>query len=209
MDGWHKLLIVGCGRGATHYVTQVLRKCGADFAHETAGYKDGMASWFMPPDDPSIDQLWKCGQFKPCRVMEFRTVAHQVRHPLAVIRSWMSMPASRAQIEFIERHTTCSSRLSRLSFAMRYWLEWSLMCDTHSCYSYRVEQISKSMPQLAKKADVPFFEEAIWNTAPTNTTPNPARAVSWADLSECDAGLTKEIKDLASLYGYNGRCLHG
>jgi len=212
-----KLLILGCGRGGTHYVSEVMRAMGANFGHETV-CPDGMASWFMAADDPTIDHLWKDGSMRPVRVADFDTVVHQTRHPLAVIRSWQPMPATHLQLMFIEKHTSCRIAMSPLEFGMRYWLDWSRLCDekiTPFGSQYRVEGIEAYPVTLAMLSgvdntcspDPPFLlmsrgSKVISETPHSNKTTEELPAITWGDLYKVDFKLASEIQELAEGFGY-------
>lgn len=82
-----KLLVTGCGRSGTLYITSCLQKLGLDVRHEEpvppngVMGKDGMVSWFMTVDDsnPALGPGRK--------YYEFEYVLQLVRHPLKVIAS--------------------------------------------------------------------------------------------------------------------------
>ena len=54
-----KLLVTGCGRSGTLYITSYFQKLGLDVRHENpippngVMGNDGMLSWYMAVDDPN------------------------------------------------------------------------------------------------------------------------------------------------------------
>lgn len=81
----HFLLITGCGRSGTTYISAVLQEFGLDVRHECYG-ADGICSWPMTVVDDDLPWKWlPPGRNKD---MKFTHILHQVRHPLKVIASF-------------------------------------------------------------------------------------------------------------------------
>ena len=83
-----KVLITGCGRSGTSYMSSLMRKTGLDMPHEVMG-RDGMVGWQQARDTSGFD-----------------IVLHQVRHPLRAISSAQTIRIGSWRI--IRRQGICS-----------------------------------------------------------------------------------------------------
>jgi hypothetical protein len=110
MSGQEKrLLVTGCGRSGTKFIAALLQNLGMDVRHEQMG-ADGIATWCMAVE--SDDSPWGGGR----RGVHFKTILHQVRHPLKVIPSLLTFTSP--SWEFIEQYVPCP-RKSRSCCAPR------------------------------------------------------------------------------------------
>src|SRR5271169_6495414 len=75
------LLITGCARSGTGYISLFLQKCGMEIGHENTK-NDGVASWIMCTNAKHVP--WGVDSR---RRIKFAHIFHQVRHPLKVISS--------------------------------------------------------------------------------------------------------------------------
>jgi hypothetical protein len=142
----YRVLVTGCGRSGTRYTTFVLRRLGLDVPHERLG-RDGLASWTMAVDARERP-------FGPSSAaVRFDHVFHQVRHPLAVIRSVATFgPDSWA---FVYDHTPCSPGDPLVVRGAKYWLHWTAHADRLATWSYRVEALAEALPELCSRLGVP------------------------------------------------------
>jgi len=76
------IVIIGCARSGTKYISSLFNKVGYDVGHEKLG-KDGIASWGLVPDSGKVPYG---PSFSELRGRDM-TVIHQVREPLAAIAS--------------------------------------------------------------------------------------------------------------------------
>jgi len=219
-----RVLITGCGRSGTRYMTFVLRRLGLDVPHERLG-RDGMASWTMAveaaerPYGPASDAV------------QFEHVFHQVRDPLAVIRSVETFgPDSWA---FVYAHTSCRPEDPPLVRGAKYWLHWNDHAERLACWRYRVEDVASALPDLCARLGVAFRPVAARVPADVNTrrrgralhladelaerlhvdvprrlrdrlatTSRPEPPLTWDELEATDALLADRVRERALAYGY-------
>jgi len=121
-----KILITGCGRSGTRYVSEALKEWGLDVGHEIEG-KNGTADWYKALNPKGYD-----------------LVLHQVRHPLDAIMTLHTL--SDQSWEFISKNTTVKESDPMDLKCMKYWFEWNLMAEHFSIATYRVEAITPLFP---------------------------------------------------------------
>ena len=218
-----RLLITGCGRSGTRYMTFVLRRLGLDVPHERLG-RDGMASWTMAvaaaerPYGPPSDAV------------RFEHVFHQVRHPLAVIRSVETFGADSWQ--FVYAHTPCRPEDPPLVRGAKYWLHWNDHAERLACWRYRVEDAS-ALPDLCARLGIVVRPAAGQVPTDVNTRrrgralhladelaerlhvdlparlrdrlaakARPALPLTWDELEAADVALADRVRERALDYGY-------
>ena len=219
-----RVLVTGCGRSGTRYMTFVLRRLGLDVPHERLG-RDGMASWTMAVE--AAERPYG----PPSDAVRFEHVFHQVRHPLAVIRSVETFgPGS---WEFVYAHTPCRPEDPPLVRGAKYWLHWNDHAERAACWRYRVEDVAASLPDLCDRLGVAFRAVAERVPADVNTrrrgrvlhladelaerlhvdlprglrdrvaATGPARPpLTWDELEATDAVLADRVRERALAYGY-------
>jgi hypothetical protein len=125
-----KLLVTGCGRSGTKYISFLLRRLGYDVGHEKMR-RDGAASWCMAVD--SDEAPWGEGSRDYC----FDQVFHQVRHPAVTIASLTTF--SPVSWEFIAKHVPVDPTAPVLLRAANYWYHWNIAAEAVSGWRYRIE----------------------------------------------------------------------
>ena len=119
----HPLLIIGCGRSGTNYLALVLEKAGYEIFHERIG-KHGTVSWPM-----TVNSISPWG---PLSEDSFLNIFHQVKHPLAVLTSWIVNlhDLNRDEWLFIRRHIPqIKSEDSLIVQCAKYWYYWNLLAE--------------------------------------------------------------------------------
>jgi hypothetical protein len=147
-----KILITGCGRSGTKYITFVLRRLGVDVRHERMG-RDGVASWYMAVDTSRVP----FGQ--PRRGTTFEHIYHQVRHPLQVIASAATFKEPSWQ--FICAHSPISMREPLLLRSLKYWYYWNLEAEKIAHWRYRIEDFPAVFPAFCERLRVAPNPQAI------------------------------------------------
>lgn len=144
-DGKKKIVVTGCGRSGTLYMTKVLEILGYEVGHE--GFKkDGICSWYITEKSRAI--LTK-------RIVEGQdvTYVHLVRHPLKVISSMMrcELITKRAGLDFFRRTNPEFNHLSIVEHCARYWFEWNIAVQKRFPINItiRVEDITNGHHLLA------------------------------------------------------------
>ena len=114
--GRKRLLVTGCGRSGTKYISLFLTKMGVQCGHEKIG-KDGVAAWSLAVDSEAYHMHLRRRDYN------FYTILHQVRNPLDVIKSSHTITASSwAYIEkFIPIQKNDSLTLSSIVSSIAYF----------------------------------------------------------------------------------------
>jgi hypothetical protein len=218
------LLVTGCGRSGTKYISFVLRRLGLDVPHERLG-ADGISAWdFAGPV--------RGRPYGPAVSVRFEQVFHQVRHPLDVIASVATFgPESWS---YIYANTPCTRDEPLLVRAARYWLGWNERVETIASWRYRIESLPTLFPELCERLGVDANPSVLARVATDVNTRRRGRAlhlaeellermrldmpeylrhwlarptsavqpVSWLDLERADAGLAAQVREKALEYGY-------
>lgn len=222
-----RLLITGCGRSGTKYVTHLLRRLGLDVPHERMG-EDGIASWGMAVAADAV--TWGV----PASGYDFDHVFHQVREPRQVIASVTTFkPRSWA---FICAHTPIPLDDPILLRAAKYWYYWNLEAEKIARWRYRIDNFQDVFEEFCGRltltpdrsvfaqvdADVNtrkrgrvfhLYEElcerlhldaspAIKRWLSAAAAPGGPQVPSWATLRALDPVLTERIQSKAIEYGY-------
>ena len=142
----HRLVLVtGCGRSGTRYLTYVLRRLGLDVGHERLG-RDGVAAWTLAVD--ADDPPWGPSQ---CAI-HFDVVLHSVRHPLDVMRSAATFKD--ASWRFICEHIPCSADDPLPLRCAAYWYYWNGEAERRADITFRVEGLAAALGEICEKLGV-------------------------------------------------------
>jgi len=218
-----RVLIVGCGRSGTKYAATLITNLGLDVPHEVMG-KDGIATWCMAVD--CEDSPWGGGR----RGIAFKTILHQVRHPLKVIPSFTT--ANKQSWKFIERYVPISADEPVLLRATKYWYYWNLESERAAQWTYRVEDLNNIFPEFCARLGVNADYGILQKTNTSINTRKPSGSArprsllgwlargrpaektdesfsytgepfTWAVLEKHAPGWSSRIMDLARRYGYS------
>ena len=198
-----KLLIIGCGRAGTSYISHVLKNIGLDIAHETYG-KDGLSNWYFAPGSKMSHGPYGAGilfgQYK------YEHVFHQIRHPLKTISSSQRFTPGSWRYAF--RYIPITVGKSLLYNCMEYWLYWNQIAEEISEWSYRIEDFQEQFLEFCERIEEPdlFNEKScqVIRDIPTNINSRTGRFVpaTWDVLWKEDEELCKLILNQARRYGY-------
>ncbi len=177
------IYICGTARGATLYITKVLRALGYDVGHEKVG-ADGSVGYHLALIRPD-------------------NCLHQVRHPLKQIASMLVHQAW----GFMDSMIDLPNR--KLLGCMTYWLEWNKLCDEFCVWRYKIEDLPEIWDEFLekighKKCDLPDI--------PTNENSSTKNGylerksyeiLTWDNLFEHNKELAQKIKEKSDEYGYS------
>lgn len=194
-----ELLITGCARSGTTYISNLLKASGLDVPHEyDASGTYGICSWLLTPDAQSAP-------WGPLRSdYHFQHIFHQVRHPLKVISSvyttepelsWIFIIENVPQIKWEDSHTVKTAK---------YWYYWNRMAEELAEWTYKIEEIEQLWTEFGDRLGV-VLDPQIIQSIPTNTNTRGAhtREFTWDTLrEELDPQLYADIVSLAIRYGY-------
>jgi len=131
-------LITGYGRSGTLYTANLLIKLGYKVGHEFVD-RDGIVSWMH------LD-----------RANDFETVIHQVRHPLKVLSSAMSVQEKAWYRTF--ESIGQPKHLDRLYLIMYTWHHWCKLADEKSSFRFQIERLDEIYPVLFNKLNLTIPE---------------------------------------------------
>ncbi len=190
------LLITGCGRSGTGYITALMNMCGIQIGHERWGVH-GSCSWPMAVDDPYSP--WGPSAYD----IHFEHVFHQVRNPLRQITSYYSVAPKRSW-DYIRQHVPeINDDDSHVVKCAKYWYYWNLLADQKAEYTYRVEDIERAFSHMSILLGFELDKTAIEKISKKTHTRPHYREFSWSDLeNELPGDLLRSIRDLAKSYGY-------
>lgn len=197
-----ELLITGCARSGTTYISQLFKKAGFDLSHDHeygAVGTYGLSSWLLVPD--AAHAPW--GPVR--RNCEFQHIFHQTRHPLQVISSVYTTEPKISWIFILENIPEISWEDPHVVKAAKYWYYWNQMAETIAEWRYKIEDIASILPEMEQRLGI-SLNPALIEAIPTNTNTRGAHAkdFTWEDLKkELDPELFWNIAEMAIRYGYS------
>ena len=210
-----RFVVTGCARSGTAYAAALFSALGLPCGHEAVFRPGGPGEW---PDDRPGESSWLAaphlGRLEPGAV-----VLHQVRDPLAVVRSHLSFnffsedvtEGLRSYVDYVGRFRpevleTPDPQLRNL----RYWERWNRLVEESAgslAYRrYRVEDVDAALvAELldlvgAGRSDDAVQEALAAVPRDTNTWGETGQALAWADLPPGDD--LSRARALAVGYGY-------
>lgn len=188
------IIVVGCPRSGTFFISRLFAEHGFDVGHETWG-RDGTSCWQLAADD----DFWRRFDQCPSELRTAHPAVHQVRNPLDVIGSLFTI----AESSFDQLSKAMpSAPTNTLHRAMMAWLYWNRLAQRRASYTYRVENIEAEFSELCRRAGFKTTLKPNFTTS-KQTNSRPHRAVTWGELEVVDSALTSEIKKQALAYGYS------
>lgn len=143
-DDHKKVIVTGCGRSGTLYMSKVLTALGFDIGHE--GFMaDGISSWYIV--EPTRAQAVK-DMVRGCDVV----FIHLIRNPLEAISSMMrcELIRTRSSLDFFARTNPEYNDLELIERCARYWVEWNKFA-AHRFYMdarLRVDDMPQCLEEL-------------------------------------------------------------
>lgn len=124
-----KIIVVGCGRSGTLYMSKVFEILGLDVGHEKLG-KDGISSWYHSFGNRQKKLIQ--AQMKN----DERIVIHLLRDPIDVVNSMVlvSKDTSRRGLAYFrDLCPEIAKDYEDFELAMAYWIHWNKMIEQRSC----------------------------------------------------------------------------
>ncbi|MEM8711325.1 MAG: hypothetical protein AAGG01_10260 [Planctomycetota bacterium] len=207
-------VITACAASELGFTARLFTALGAPCGHEeifhTAAFERG--GTLLWPPTAAGDASWYAAPVL-AKLPESSVVIHQVRHPLATIhdlyvsRFFERDTPSRDFVQDFLPETRLGGPLVR---CMRLWLQWHRMIEAAGDYEdlvyrrYRLEDTTehRACEQLALiglQRDAGTARRVLSELGgpPVRTQ----LSLGWDELP--DAGLTKELREMASRYGYS------
>lgn len=191
-----ELLITGCARSGTAYISNILQECGLKIGHEKT-QKDGVSSWVMCINTKHVP--WAVDSR---RRLQFTHIFHQVRDPLKVISSVQTegMPSWKYIIKHIPEIKWEDSQIVKCA---KYWYYWNLKAEQQAEWTYRVEALEQVWDEFCSRLERKLDRSKIMHV-PRNVNARSHTDISWEDLKlELDPVLYQKIRELAQKYGYS------
>lgn len=190
-----ELLITGCARSGTYFITKFFQHNKLDVGHERDG-QFGVVSWLMAAD--AAKAPWGPGSAG----YAFKHVFHQVREPLKTIasagnepeRSWLYIQQFIPEIHLED---------PKIVKGAKYWYFWNLLAEKKAEWTYRIEDVAGQVEEMTARLEVDL-DPALLDLIPTNTNTRYYDDVyTWQDLKEAlEEELYYNIIDMALRYGY-------
>ena len=194
----HLLLITGCSRSGTGYISHLMCRAGIDIGHEEYG-NDGISSWLLAVDADKMP--W--GPTR--RNVTFQHIFHQVRHPLKTIGSiYTHEPEESFAYSFSHLpEFECYRGSSKLVRSACYWYGWNLLAEAQAEFTYRVENVDQAIPEIARRLGRAVPDDIV-KTVPTDVNNKGwSRPLRWKDLERnIPEEVYTKIVEMAKRYGY-------
>lgn len=193
-----RLLVTGCARSGTGYISAVLKLCGLDIGHEYVG-EDGCSSWPM-----AVDAL-ACPWGPTTQGLEFEHTFHQVRHPLLVISSVNTTEPQVTWDYVCHEMPQIKQEDPRIVKCAKYWYYWNLAAEKKAEWTYKLEEIDLVFEEMGCRLGVPLNKLVLKLVSrSTNHRWNHIHDYTWDDLrKELPKDLFDNIQKMAVRYGYS------
>ncbi|MCC6409289.1 MAG: hypothetical protein IT453_19175 [Planctomycetes bacterium] len=219
-----RFLITGCGRSGTGYIATLLGELGIPCGHEVVYQPDTCAerapAW---PEGVRGESSWLAAPYL-ATLPEGTLVLHQVREPVAVVRSFLRIRFFEGKSvwkRFAEAHVAELASGTPLERCVKYWLGWNKLCQSaaglrHVEYRrHRLEDIDadfldelcRALGEPRERATIAAALARIPRDTNTSGTKHQDGSLRWSNLPRGNWGA--ELEDLAGRYGYAGELPDG
>jgi hypothetical protein len=214
-----RFLVTGCGRSGTGYVSRLLTGLGAECGHELL-FEVGRLEDDVPPAWP--ESVWGESSWLAAPFLETlapgTVVLHQVRHPLAVVRSFARQNffgRRHPWRAFSFRHCPELAEHPPMVSNFLYWLRWNRMAEAARSLSdlrylrYRVEELDRALlerilEEIGLAASGERVAAELGSLSKSTNTAGDRSAdgrIGWDALT--DRVVRDELLELAERYGYS------
>jgi len=192
-------LITGHPRSGTHYTAKLVRRLGYSASIEGRWMGPGtgiVSSWKHAMPGDFRNRLFA----RPLR-QDFAGIIHQVRHPLDVIAS--SITLTGRSVDHIKRYLDIPEptrhKAQPLTLCMRSWLGWNRLIEAQADWRFQLERLPEVFPEFCNRLRLPVQD------FPDIGKRNMRRHadLTWRDLERADRALAFEVREMAQRYGYN------
>lgn len=214
-----KILVVGCGRSGTLFMSKVFEEMGLDVGHERLG-KDGISSWFHSFGNRQKRLIQ--AQMKN----DERIYIHIVRNPLKVINSMVKISKlpNRKALQYFK--DVCPDETEGIEneyeLGMLYWYFWNKMIEKRGAgvtTRIKVEDVSteKGLKNICNVVGIIYEDSILENIKKLGTNTHEINDRDKArieiadplfeektleDLFKINFIYAKNIYELAKKYGY-------
>jgi hypothetical protein len=143
-----RVLITGCGRSGTKYISILLGRCGLEVVHERRMGKDGISSWLFGTEASTAPWGPSPADYS------FEHTFHLVRNPLSAIPSITTF--SPAAWEYIAGHIAVEASDSPMLRSAKYWLHWNEVVEKKTEIRLKIENMPRAIAILCDRVGAPF-----------------------------------------------------
>lgn len=180
-----KIIILGCPRSGTKFISEIFNINGIQIGHEKMG-SFGISSWCLVSGDDKV-----CHGPSYEKVLNIfgnnSLIYHQVRNPLQTISSLTTI--SKKSFDFVKNYIPMDSKESLNLKCMKFWYYWNLMAEKLTTNRYRIEDVDFLLPNFKG-----LNQKNINSRRHVN--------LNWDDLRMENEELANNIKVLSERYGY-------
>lgn len=185
------ILVTGCGRCGTKYMSALLRSLGFDVRHERMG-RDGIASWYVAA---GIDNV----PIGPgCQNYDFEHIIHVVRNPLHAIPSMAYL--SNEAWEFICQHIDCSPDEPTIARGAKYWYYWNKKAEQLTSCFVRLEDVEQIADVLAKRLKISVDLKALSMLPKNINSRRFSKSFHWTEEFLLRLGMYKTLPMLKNFF---------
>ena len=200
------LLVCGCPRSGTMYISQVLAHLGLQVGHMIMG-EDGIVNFSLVGLGEYDDFQFASTEGIPeegINEVVFDLIFHQVRHPVNAICSMMTMNDMKGFWEFVKNHIKLDLDDSTEEFLRlaEFWIKWNQKAEKMADWTYTVEDLSNSNGYLYRE----FCERLEVGSKPISCdkipTTNSHRHLNnypkiyWNNIYEKDPKMCEEMLEM-------------
>lgn len=214
------IIVTGCGRTGTLYMSKVLAKLGISCGHETvfnASLDPTLSHDLLPLilerlKKENITVSWLAAPFLsilPTNII----IWHQVRDPLKSLRCWIQhkmLDCDNETCKFVHKVLPETAKGSDLSRAVQYHLDWNAIIGYqrgHRYFRYQIETITADkLQEMLLFAEYNCSPEAVqWALDSTSRKTGTCgvdfhKDLTWDDVKQSELG--SELEYMAREYGY-------
>ena len=218
MEG-ERILLTGCGRSGTSYTATLLSaldvRCGHELVFRLPEIVRGEVSW---PDDLPAESSWLAAPFLDLLPAGTR-IWHQVREPLAVLRSLRRVGLFEKPGPFrtfvVEHLGAELESASPLEAGLIYWDRWNALVEERAAASglaysrHRLEDLEPavlsellaSAGHFRSPAEIEERQQRVRSDRNTRGDKSTDAALTWASLP--DSAAKEAVTARARSYGYS------
>lgn len=190
------LLITGCARSGTMFMSRLMLRSGIDAPHESMG-GDGIVSWLMAVDAEKAP--WGPGRHN----YTFDHIFHQVRNPLKSVNSIYNSESNESWRYICKNMPEISMKADLLTRSVQYWVYWNLHIEKIAEWRYRIEDIDNVVDEMERRLGRPINKEQLKKISRNLNTRKKKETFTWAQIKEkIDPKLFRKFEKLAIRYGY-------
>jgi hypothetical protein len=224
-----RVLITGCGRSGTSFVTALLRALGEPVRKEGRAAvpgegtpRDSNTCWYccmlFEPNVAQNENITRCGcrfpgvgisatgeslHAEPASITDhYDIVLHQVRTPLDTIAS--SLTFTPGSWRYIDNKLGVNALDDPILRAVRYWIDWNAHAARIAHATHRLEDLEDELPSICEHMQIRHDREAaraIFDRGPLNARPHGP--VTADDIGRRSPELLAELRHHAARYGYD------